>query len=478
MIFLDSPSKHGIYQIVRNSKGKEVKELIWEKCRIINSNTGEIISSSILPKFDGYSYYDDFYADFANDKQIRFLETMSALEKEEVEDSEEFIAEKKLDGHRCTLTIGDFCNRAFSKRISKKTNWYNENSDQVPHIRDLALPELQGTILDGEMVWGKDSTECQSVMGALPSTAINNQAINNKFACLTCFDILYYKHVNIQKMPLIKRKQYLHSVIAFIQKKYNIDFINESDIFALRSNFKALTEQSVGRVKKIYSFNDFFISYTETGGEGIIVKDLNAPYMQGKHSPYYTKLKKHSTWDCLIIGISEPERSYEGKLIEEDRLAEWKYWEYPESDSILILEDGELADYDTQMICDPVTKPYAMGWCGGIRFGVWKPLTKEQRTHYEDDKEDWKIAKINGTVMEKDGVKYTLTEVGTAKGLTEELMQDLADNWGDYVKGKRVVEIMADKILDKAKGSLRHPRFYRWRDDKDHRACTWEKHIR
>ena len=43
----------------------------------------------------------------------------------------------------------------------------------------------------------------------------------------------------------------------------------------------------------------------------------------------------------------------------------------------------------------------------------------------------------------------------------------------------RVIEkAVSQEIIDKKKGSLRHPRFMKWRDDKDHTQCTFEAHIR
>ena len=45
----------------------------------------------------------------------------------------------------------DSCVRAFSRRMSTKSNWYSENTDSMPHLRDIDIPELAGTILDGEM---------------------------------------------------------------------------------------------------------------------------------------------------------------------------------------------------------------------------------------------------------------------------------------------------------------------------------------
>ena len=465
MVFLKSPSgENGIYKEV-TIKGKKTQELVWDKCSIINMETGEVLSQDITPKFRDYTF-DDFYNDFLNNTGIRFLETMSAFEPDTIEEDENCIAEKKLDGHRHLLYICGDCNRVFSKRISKKTGWFKENTDQLPHIRDLKLPNLKGTVLDGEILWGENSTECQSVMGALPETAIQNQVMSKKWAKSCCFDILYYKGMNVQKLPLLKRKQYLYKVIKEIQKLYCIDYIDYMPIYALRSMFNEVANSNVGRVIKACSFEGLFNELVGQGAEGIIVKNLDGKYEQGKRSRAFSKMKKHSTWDCVFMGLTEPEREYTGKKLTEDKMDEWEYW-----------EDEE-----------PVTKPYAMGWCGGIRFGVWKPVNWKAfveecggKLHAEATFDQCKSL---GTMYKRYDVfakkmnYFQLVEVGVAKGLTEELMIDLKENWEEYLKEKRVVEIMAQEVLDKKKGSLRHPRFYRWRDDVNHDVCTWDKHIR
>ena len=100
---------------------------------------------------------------FAN---IRGYEHMTAkeLETEEQQDEKlkdsEYYIEEKFDGTRALVyflsqpteadTEVGFC-RVFSRRVSKKTGFYAENTDSLPQIREIDRPELSGTILDGEM---------------------------------------------------------------------------------------------------------------------------------------------------------------------------------------------------------------------------------------------------------------------------------------------------------------------------------------
>ena len=115
------------------------------------------------------------------------------LNNEELEDmlnSEFYYAEEKLDGTRAVIHIREEGNRTFSRRISKKTGWYAENSDNLPHIRDLEVDSrFYGTILDGELrIEGGEFKDIASIMNCLPQEAIKRQEEIGK-ATFHCFDI-------------------------------------------------------------------------------------------------------------------------------------------------------------------------------------------------------------------------------------------------------------------------------------------------
>lgn len=454
-IKLVTTNNNGVFHAELNKKGKEVNTLAWENCEIELPN-GDILTSDIRPKYEGW-YERDYLEQLKKDRSVLFLEPMSAhedtsyLKKNELKDFE--IAELKMDGHRGVVHIGEKDNRVFSRRVSTKTDWYNENTDQVPHIRDLVLKQYAGTVLDGEFDYGTTSMGVQSVMGSLPANAIQYQ-FNNGFIKFFAFDILYYKGINIQKLPLWKRKIFLAEVLLAFAEKYGHCNMKFTDMYmheeAMRSTYslwvdyetdaKVLSVLKHGS-HKVKDYRELMTKVLEEDKEGLMIKDIHSIYEQ-KKTKNMLKLKGTSTWDCVMMGITESTKEYEGK-----ELRKWKYWEV----------DGELMELEgehhaielantTHNYAIPVTKPYFMGWCGGIEFGV-----------YKDGK---------------------LIRVGDCKGLTEAVQIDLKENWQRYVKEKRVLEVKANGIIDKKKGSLRHPRFLKWRDDKDHSACTFDHHIR
>lgn len=487
-IELVTTNNNGVFQ-QEEVKGKLKDTLSWGNCKLYHHGIGQVISEDIRPKFADWNFID-YVKEHKHTGFVRFLEPMSAYEdttylKDNPKDATE-IAELKMDGHRGTISIGSDFNRVFSRRVSKKTDWYNENTDQVPHIRDLILPEYAGTILDGEFDYGTTSMGVQSVMGALPANAIQYQ-FNNGFIKFFGFDILYYKGINVQKMPLWKRKVYLMEVLSAFWSKYancNMEF---AKIYAhpqahstLLKWWKSYADRRIldlleESISIVPDYRDKFQEVLERGQEGLMIKKIHSTYEQ-KKTKNMIKLKGVSTWDCVMMGLTEPTKEYDGK-----ELTTWNYWETPEGE---LVQDDEVTE--GQMLVNngyiPVSKPYFMGWCGGISFGVWREFDAmdiDTMSHggydYRDYVED---LRGEGLLLEKDGKTFELVQVGDCKGLTEAIMIDLKENWQKYVSEQRVVEVKANGIIDKEKGSLRHPRFAKWRDDKGSEMCLWNDHIR
>lgn len=405
---------------------------------------GEYVADT-LPCFQGVKY-DDFMK-MLEDGGPKYLEPMTAHELTlgEIKDytfENLTLGEEKFDGHRALIHFTKEGNRAFSRRVSKETKWFSENSDQIPHIRDLPN-NLWGTVIDGELLLPIENCTCrqvQSVTGALPPKAIEKQ-LEVGFAYMQVFDILYYKGINVQKMPLWKRKVYLWNVI----KELNTPFLEFCTMYSDKHSYVSLVslwEEYKADVaiamntKPIDSYVEWFKTLLEAGDEGIILKDAHGKYEQ-KRSKNFIKMKGHQTFDVVIMGYDDPNHSYEGN---DD--ANWPYWYHAESNSYW---EGINNQYSIdEQISVPVSKFTYMGWIGAIIFGVWK-----------------------------DG---ELTQVGKASGLTEEVRQLISENKEDYI-GK-VIEVEAQLIINMETGSLQHPRFKQFRPDKSSEMCTFDNHIR
>jgi hypothetical protein len=483
-IELVSKNSNGVFNTERvGKKDKEVPRL--ENCKLYHYGIGYLISEDITPKFQDWTF-EDYLKEFEHTGHVRFIEPMSAFEDKEYinREGENFaeIAELKYDGHRGLLYIGDNYNRAFSRRVSKQTGWYTENSDQIPHIRDLMLPEFSGTVIDGEFDYGTTSMGAQSVMGAKPENAIQFQ-FENGWIQYNVFDILYYKGVNVQQMPLWKRKYYLYLVVDAFTRLYANCNINYAKMYMKpmvhEDFFERLIQYNVSakirdrieeHISICDSYGDKFAEVIAEGKEGLMVKDLDMPYEQ-KRSKSFIKLKGMETWDCFMLGVTLPTKVYDGKEIET-----WQYWEIDEH-RVKCNGQSTALEYANGKKCIAVTKPYYMGWIGAIQFAVHKPMTDDEYEELLNTGNDDQAFTDGSAFWDGDTPMWSV-HVGDCKGLSEELLEDIKKNGEKYIAEKRVLEVLANGLINKETGTLRHPRFFRWNDAKSWKMCTWKDHIR
>jgi ATP-dependent DNA ligase len=166
----------------------------------------------------------------------------------------------------------------------------------------------------------------------------------------------------------------------------------------------------------------------ERGGEGIMLKNLDAIYEQdARHENNWYKVKKHDTWDVIIMGYTGSEKFYTGK-----ELDSWGFW-IRTSDDVRL--QGNYSGQDGYL---PVTKFYYYNWIGAIRFGMFR----------------------NGELI----------ELGQTSGISEQIRMTLTIYGEKYIG--TVMEIEAMEQLPS--GAFRHPRFIRFRDDKRPMECIWE----
>ena len=169
-----------------------------------------------------------------------------------------------------------------------------------------------------------------------------------------------------------------------------------------------------------------------SGGEGGVIIHKDSKYQPGKRSTKVSlKIKKElqDTIDCFFTGrISSPARDYTGKDIEN-----WKYWENIRTGKLI--NAPMFNEYYKGEPYEPVTKSYYMGMAGSLEIGV-----------YYNNK---------------------IRPIGYLSGLTEEIKLN-------YEKYKmRVIEVTAMQLTDDK--MLRHPKFIRFRDDKQPQECSWEQ---
>ena len=429
---------------------------------------------------------------------IRGYEPMTAKELETEEQQDEKlkdsanIIEEKFDGTRALvyfLSQSDvkgnelgFC-RVFSRRISKKTNFYVENTDSLPQIRELDRPDLAGTIIDGEMfIDGLPFKEVSSTLNCLWDKAVDRQ-IEKGFISLHAFDIIFYKGIDLRKLPLERRKVYLHLAVEEADSPY----IKEVEYFEcgknLNTDLYSEVIKRVGEDRKSEFFSSlekdrniypnlyacwvsnprltpraYYELIVATGGEGLIVKPKAGLYHH-KRGWEYSKIKKFLTREMIVIGFDEPTKEYTGKDIRK-----WGFWVEKDTDKRV---QGNFYG-DKKYI--PVTKNYYYNQVGNLLLGVL--ITEEELNKIPKNKRGQLYQPVCANIYDHD--ELYLMEVCECAGFDDDTREYFTRNRNKMVG--TVVEVKANELF-RDSGKMRHPRYMRQRFDKAPEECIWSDHI-
>lgn len=394
--------------------------------------------------------------DYINDR-VHWCEPMTAhaLEDEDLQqqffNNKDCIIEEKFDGTRATLHIGAKVSRVFSRRISVKTNWFTENSDSLPQLKSISMPELAGTVLDGELfIPDRPFKDISATMNCKWDKAIQRQN-EIGFAVLHAFDILYYKGIKVEGMPLHMRKELLGKVINRLHEKH-YGFVQEVKYYPCGEVFSTCyREQSTPR--------DYYTDIVKSGGEGVIIKDLNAPYVH-KRDKAFLKIKKFYTREVIVLGFTEPTKYYEGKFPDN----KWDYWETVSEERICVVSGN--ASHYLKMGYKPLTRAYYNHWVGNIEFGV-----------IFDDKDFDKLdkGKVHRFIpMQIEGKQVKVLRIGECSGFDDSTREYFTQHQNESIGS--VIEVKCNEVF-KNTGAMRHPRFLRTRPDKSPSDCTYINHI-
>lgn len=169
----------------------------------------------------------------------------------------------------------------------------NELTGNVPHLCTLDLGSWEGSVFDGELYLKKEFVSLDAKATALeattallhcdPSRAKDFQDRNGTIG-YHILNGIQGKKEDVTSLPLRERIKRLTEFRSFAQVKgYGevIDF--ETLVFSDK-------EEYLTRV-------------LEAGGEGVIFKELDAPYSPGSRPRSWLKVKRNSIVDAIIIGF-------------------------------------------------------------------------------------------------------------------------------------------------------------------------------
>jgi ATP-dependent DNA ligase len=210
--------------------------------------------------------------------------------------SDHFAAGEKKNGIRGILHVRPEGNRFTSRNRCANTYLLNELTENVPHFKGLDLREFEGSIFDGELYLPSEFVKLNTFANALeattallhcsPEKAKELQESTGQRIHYHIFDALRAKGQDLTILPFKERLHYLNDFQEFIR----------SSGYGEHLRFEELVLQD----KETY-----FRKITEEGGEGIVLKNLEAPYFQGTRSPSWLKLKRSNTTDAIIIGYEK-----------------------------------------------------------------------------------------------------------------------------------------------------------------------------
>ncbi|HDY90350.1 MAG TPA: hypothetical protein ENH82_19805 [bacterium] len=208
----------------------------------------------------------------------------------------DWIAEEKLDGCRMKMHITPKGIRLDSRRRSDVDYTYKERTENFPQFTDIDVKNLPdwmiGLVLDGEILMPMKSMDTGAVVtdGVLSSTIV---------ICNSSPEV---------SIPL--------------QQKYGWAKFYVFDICDERAGFHSDRHGLVCKVRNVFdglnyspykscfcmpmrcmgSKTVFFEQIVNNGGEGIVLKNINARYEPGKRSYGMYKLKKFFAVDVFVTG--------------------------------------------------------------------------------------------------------------------------------------------------------------------------------
>jgi DNA ligase-1 len=238
---------------------------------------------------------------------IGFMLASPAADAEEAfQYFEHALVEDKYDGIRAQAHCGGGQVRLFSRTLDELT----------PSFPELVGPlsEFAGdVILDGEIVAWSDNQEGGHAMpfGELQKRhgrkQVSNQLIAEVPVAYVVFDVIYADGELMLDKPLSERAHVLDGVFGGADRIAPRAMVNAQG----RLLFEAQIEEAPAsgwvlrapslRADSVEQLEQYFDQAMARGNEGLMIKDLQSPYMPGRRGRWWLKLKRElATLDVVV----------------------------------------------------------------------------------------------------------------------------------------------------------------------------------
>ena len=226
------------------------------------------------------------------------LRDLPDAEQEQIWSSSDWVAEPKLNGVRMLCHAGPGENRFTSRVQSKRTGLFQERTNNFPHLRDLPLSFLDGTVLDGELILEKPRALTSGSKWAVGSLACTMAAVNTSpehaaefqtregWAAFHVFDLVCDRGQSVGMRPFWDRRARLRSIFSEMAN-HGIDLSHFALVPQVMENKRA-----------------FYDSILTIGGEGVMLKHRDGGYKHNGRSAEVLKVKKFLTVDGFISGYT------------------------------------------------------------------------------------------------------------------------------------------------------------------------------
>lgn len=239
----------------------------------------------------------------------------------------------KIDGYWSQLVKDNNEVHLYSRTVSKKTGYYSDNIDKVPHIKDWAMNELpNGTCIIGEVYYPNGTSKnVTSVLGALPEKAIERQ-----------------------KGEYGKIHFYMHDILAYSGEDYVMNNMTYDYRYSNLCEHIDIATPLIPELEVARCYDNAYLDLDKVtidklaaGEEGMVFRVENGLYAPGKRQPKVMfKIKQaQNDIDFVITEVLPPEYLYTGK--------ESETWGYKDKEGNLI------------------TKAAYYGWAGALRLGAY-----------------------------------------------------------------------------------------------------------
>lgn len=239
----------------------------------------------------------------------------------------------KKDGYWSQLIKDENEVHLYSRTVSKKTGYYSDNIEKVPHIKDWAMSELpNGTCIIGEVYYPNGTSKnVTSVLGALPEKAIERQ-----------------------KGEYGKIHFYMHDILAYNGEDYVMNSVTYNYRYSHLCEHIDIETPLIPELEVARCYDNAYLDLDKittdklaAGEEGMVFRVEDGLYAPGKRQPKVMfKIKQaQNDIDFVITEVLPPEYFYTGK--------EAETWEYKD-------QEGHL-----------ITKAAYKGWAGALRLGAY-----------------------------------------------------------------------------------------------------------